>query len=273
MQRDSDPRIGKAAVVLENVSKTFSVSEAGSSDAGSARRRKSAKLVQSLGATTLVARPGESIGVVGHNGSGKSTLLRLIAGAETPTTGRVLVSSKPVLLGVAPALQPYLTGRQNVVLGLLALGKRSNEAKEMEPAVSQWADIGDAIDRPLRTYSAGQSARLGFAISTAVDPDILLIDEALSTGDAAFAQKARERMSGLLSGAKNLFLVSHVADQVLETCERALWIHRGELIMDGEAEHTMEVYREWSRASERRIAEEVIDAAKRSFTATNLEWE
>ena len=120
------------------------------------------------------------------------------------------------------------------------------EAKALEPGISQWADIGDAIDRPLRTYSAGQGARLSFAISTAVEPEILLVDEALSTGDAAFSARARERMGRLLDGAGNLFLVSHSADQITDNCSRAVWIHRGELLFDGDAEAVTGAYKEWS---------------------------
>lgn len=263
----------RVALVLEGVSKSFAVSESGSNDARRKHRQKPSRIVESLKPTTFVVKSGESVGVVGHNGSGKSTLLKVIAGTEPPTSGRVLVSAQPTLLGVAPALQPYLSGRQNVVLGLLALGVSLNEARSLEPEIAEWADIGDAIDRPLKTYSAGQSARLAFAISTAVDPEILLIDEALSTGDAAFANKARLRMEGLLAEAKNVFLVSHVADQILDTCSRAIWMHRGEMIMDGAAKDTVAAYKEWSKNAAIARGEEILKEAKAAFSPTRVEWE
>lgn len=260
---DKLPRsTGRPAVVLDGVSKTYRVSEAGSKDARSSRRTRGGRLVTSLKPLSLVARAGESIGVVGHNGSGKSTLLKLIAGAESPTTGRVLVSSTPMLLGVAPALQPYLTGRQNIVLGLLALGLSRDEAKTLEPEISRWADIGDAIDRPLRTYSAGQGARLSFAISTAVEPEILLVDEALSTGDAAFSARARERMERLLAGTGNLFLVSHSAEQITDNCSRALWIHRGEMLFDGDAKEVVGVYKEWSSLANTGKSDQLVEEVR-----------
>ncbi|SDL86649.1 teichoic acid transport system ATP-binding protein [Corynebacterium mycetoides] len=234
------------AVVLREATKIYAVTDSKSIDAGGKSGGKRPRYVHSLKPTNLVAVRGESIGVIGRNGSGKSTLLKLIAGSETATRGEVLVKSQPMLLGVSPALQPYLTGRQNVILGCLALGMTRAEAEELEPDISNWADIGDAIERPLKTYSAGQGARLSFAISTAVKPEILLVDEALSTGDAAFAEKASERMSKLLEDAGNLFLVSHSAEQVLSNCARAVWVHRGEIIADGSSDEIVSLYQEWT---------------------------
>ncbi|EEI62300.1 MULTISPECIES: ABC transporter ATP-binding protein [Corynebacterium] len=235
------------AVVVDNVKKTYVVTEGGSRDAKSffAKMSKKTKEVKSLKGVSLIVRAGESVGLIGRNGSGKSTLLKLIAGAEPPTEGKVLVSSRPTLLGVAPALQPYLSGRQNIILGCLALGMAKDEALQLEPSISQWADIGDAIERPMNTYSAGQMARLSFAISTAVHPEILLIDEALSTGDGAFVEKAKARMAGLLSEAGTLFLVSHATAQIVENCARSIWIHNGQIIADGPTETVVPRYTEW----------------------------
>lgn len=238
--------ISDAMVVMHGATKTYAVKDAKSRDTGAKARGRKTKYVHSLKETNFVSVRGESIGVIGKNGSGKSTFLKLVAGAEPPSKGQVLVHSQPMLLGVSPALQPYLTGRQNVILGCLALGMSREEAEDLEPSISEWADIGDAIDRPLNTYSAGQGARLGFAISTAVKPEILLVDEALSTGDATFAERARERMESLLEEAGNIFLVSHSADQVLNNCSRAIWIHRGEIISDGPSERVASEYKEWT---------------------------
>lgn len=238
----SDP-----AVVVDGVKKTYVVTEGGSRDATSffARMSRKTKTVRSLNGINLVVRAGESVGLIGRNGSGKSTLLKIISGAEPPTEGRVLVSSRPTLLGVSPALQPFLSGRQNIILGCLALGMCKEDVLQLEPSISEWADIGDAIERPMSTYSAGQTARLSFAISTAVHPEILLIDEALSTGDGAFVQKARERMAGLLSDAGTLFLVSHSLGQIIENCKRSVWIHTGQLVADGPTECVVDAYQKW----------------------------
>lgn len=240
-------KLTDAAVVAQGVEKTYAVAESGSRDAKSfmSRISRNTQFVHAVKQVDLVVRAGESVGLIGQNGSGKSTLLRLIAGAEPVTQGKMLVSSRPTLLGVTPALQAYLSGRQNVILGCLALGMNKQEAEELEPEISDWADIGDAIDRPMVTYSAGQRSRLNFAISTAVHPEILLVDEALSTGDGAFVNKAKVRMQSLLSEAGTLFLVSHSLSQIAENCHRAVWMHDGCIISDGKTDEVLSNYRDW----------------------------
>ena len=193
-------------------------------------------------------RRGESIGIIGRNGSGKSTLLSLIAGGEAPTSGKISVAHQPSLLGVTPALQGWLTGEQNIYLGLLALGMHPQQAKEKIPEIVEWAELGEAATRPMSTYSSGMGAKLSFAISTAIQPEILLVDETLSTGDAAFADKARERMQTLLGATGNIFLVSHSLSIVRENCSRVIWIHQGDVIADGEAEEVIEDYSAFSDA-------------------------
>lgn len=257
-------------VVMDRVTKKYEVTDTKSKDAGTSRRKKNVRYVKSLRTTSFVAQRGESIGVVGRNGSGKSTFLKLIAGSEPPTRGTVLVKSQPMLLGVSPALQPYLTGRQNVVLGCMALGMSKEEAEALEPEISEWADIGDAVNRPLRTFSAGQGARLGFAISTAVKPEILLVDEALSTGDAAFADKARERMETLLSGAGCLFLVSHSPNQVVDNCRRSIWIDGGKIIADGPSEDVASRYSRWTALQKNGGGDEFLKEVAADYRAPEI---
>lgn len=268
-------RLAEPMVVMRGANKTYAVAHSKSKDAGEAsdeaQSNRRTRYVHSLRPTNFVSTRGESVGVIGQNGSGKSTFLKLIAGAEPPTRGEVLVRSQPMLLGVAPVLQPYLTGRQNVIIGCLALGMSREEALEIEPTISEWADIGDAIDRPLRTYSAGQGARLGFAISTAVKPEILLVDEALSTGDAAFADRARERMSNLLDEAGNLFLVSHSPDQVVNNCSRSIWIHRGEIISDGPSDRVVAEYKEWTSRIKRGEQAGFIESIRAEYRRPEIE--
>ena len=196
---------------------------------------------------SLVATSGETVGIIGLNGSGKSTLLRIIAGGEEPTSGEVMVKSRPMLLGVSPALQGDLTGAQNVYLGCLALGMHPEQAREQIETIAEWTELGEAIERPMSTYSSGMGARLSFAISTAVEPEILLIDEALSTGDAAFGSKAKRRIQQVIERAGNIFLVSHSLGTVEDICKRSIWIYQGEVIADGPTEVIAKKYHEWAR--------------------------
>lgn len=208
--------------------------------------REPSVLVRALAGVSLVAQSGEAIGVVGLNGSGKSTLLRLIAGLERPDRGDVRARSTPVLLGVNAALLPELSGTQNVRLGCLAMGMTREQAEAAHPQVVEVAGIGESIHRPMRTYSSGMAARLKFAIAAASDPQILLIDEALATGDAAFRQRSEQRMADLRARAGCVFLVSHAAKTVEETCTRAIWLHRGRVVTDGPAEEVARAYRWWA---------------------------
>ncbi|PAT14684.1 ABC transporter [Corynebacterium sp. NML 120412] len=240
----------KPTVVVRDVTKTYSVYPGGSSRSLFGARKKVE--VEALKSISFATFAGESIGVLGRNGSGKSTLLSIIAGNESPTTGEVLVSAPPTLLGVSAVLQPHLSGRANVRLGLLAMGLSPDEASELESSVADWADIGDAINRPLKTYSSGMKARLRFSISTAVKHEILLVDEALSTGDATFAARAKERMDSFLDSAGTIFLVSHGPAAIKTHCTRALWIHDGTFIADGPADEISDAYRAWSSFSSQR---------------------
>ena len=235
------------AVVADCVGKRYPLSGANKGPMRGLCPRFGADYVNALHSVSFVAEKGESIGIIGRNGSGKSTLLRLIAGGEAATSGVVYVSSQPTLLGVSPALQGWLTGEQNIYLGLLALGMQPDEARETIPEIIEWSELGAAAKRPMSTYSSGMGSKLSFAISTAVRPEILLVDESLSTGDAAFAAKAQERMSNLLSDAGNIFLVSHSLPTITQNCERVLWIHNGDLIADGHCGEVTELYTSFSK--------------------------
>ncbi|WP_448059162.1 ABC transporter ATP-binding protein [Cellulomonas hominis] len=203
-------------------------------------------LVRALAGVSLVARSGDAIGVIGLNGSGKSTLLRVIAGVEMPHRGQVRARSAPVLLGVNAALLPELSGRENVRLGCLAMGMTSAEAEAAYPEVLEVAGIGAAIHHPMKTYSSGMGARLKFAIAAAANPQVLLIDEALATGDAAFRERSERRMEQLRGRAGCVFLVSHAAKTIEETCTRAIWLHRGHVVIDGPAYEVAQMYRWWA---------------------------
>ncbi|WP_354587050.1 ABC transporter ATP-binding protein [Janibacter sp. UYMM211] len=244
-------------------------------DGHRSRRRlwKRAQSVHALRDVSFVARRGEVIGIVGHNGSGKSSLLRIIAGLETPTSGTVLATSDPTFLGVNAALIPELTGAKNVRLGLLAMGLDPAQADAAVDDVIELAALGDAIQRPMKTYSSGMGARLRFAIAAAAQPDILLIDEALATGDAATKARSEERMRQIRDQAGTIFLVSHAAQTIEEMCTRALWLHEGELIADGPARETARMYRWWAwniAQGEEEKAADYLTAVLRKHVQTQI---
>jgi len=234
--------------------------------------RQPTVMVRALAGISLVARSGEAVGVVGLNGSGKSTLLRVVAGLEKPLRGQVLATSTPVLLGVSAALLPELTGQQNVRLGCLAMGMTPAQAAAAYRGIVDLSGIGSAIHHPMKTYSSGMAARLKFAIATAANPKILLIDEALATGDAAFRERSEERMDALRANAGCVFLVSHAAKTVEETCTRAIWLHKGRLVMDGDAPSVAQRYRWWTwnlaKGEEEKAAGLLEDAFREGFDTT-----
>ncbi|GAA1731263.1 ABC transporter ATP-binding protein [Isoptericola hypogeus] len=265
----ADP-FAQATVAVQDVSVRYRVP---STDAAERRRRanpiaRAARtvlgndpkvIVRALSGISFVARSGEQVGLVGQNGSGKSTLLRIIAGLENPTKGRVLAESTPVLIGVNAALVPDLSGEENIRLGCLAMGLTPAQAEAAVPEVKELAGLGKSIYLPMKTYSSGMGARLRFAIATASNPHILLIDEALATGDAAFKERSEARMQGLRKSAGTVFLVSHAAQTIEETCTRAIWLNHGRLVLDGPAEDVAVRYRKWAWA----IAKDKPDVAKR----------
>ena len=177
---------------------------------------------------------GESLGVIGPNGAGKSTLLQVLAGIMRPSEGTVDVRGQVSgLLGLGVGFDPELSGVENILLGGAFLGIDDGKVHELLPSIVEFADLGDFIEAPLRTYSSGMRARLGFAIATAVDPDILLLDEVLATGDANFRAKSKARVIELVRAAKGVVLVTHDMEWVQEYCNRALLLEKGRIILEG----------------------------------------
>lgn len=196
---------------------------------------------------SFVVNHGEAVGIIGRNGSGKSTLLRAVAGLIPPTNGRVWAAGRPSLLGVNAVLLTGLTGAKNVMIGGLALGLTPRQVRERYDDIVDFSGIGDFVDLPMSAYSSGMGARLRFAISTAAAPDILMIDEALATGDAEFQARSRDRMAEIRRGASTLFLVSHSNAAIRESCERVLWMDRGRLVMDGPTDEVVRAYEQSHR--------------------------
>ena len=185
---------------------------------------------------------GETIGLIGRNGSGKSTLSMIISGALKPDKGKIIINGKVQLLALGIGFRPQLTGRENVMISGAILGMSRKDIKSQLPDIEEFAELGDFFDEPIRTYSAGMKSRLGFAVSTAVEPDILILDEVMSTGDAAFRKKANKRMEKMRAKTKTVIIVSHNPGQVRELCTRVIWLERGRLIMDGSTEDILPIY-------------------------------
>lgn len=216
--------------------------------------------VQALQPMSFVVERGESVGVIGTNGSGKSTLMKLITGQMRPTTGHVYATTTPVMLGVNAALVRQVSGEDNIRLGCLAMGMTRSEAEAKRDAVVELSGLDErALQLPLKAYSSGMASRLQFAIATSVDPDILVIDEALNTGDAQFRERTRRRLDELREKAGCVFLVSHSLSTIKEMCQRVIWIERGVLIMDGSPERVTRGYNLYVRAKARGKDEEAAD--------------
>ena len=195
----------------------------------------------------LAIASGERVGVIGRNGAGKSTLFRVISRVLQPASGRVYVAGRiaPILeLGLG--FHGELTGRENVMLQGALLGFSRAETRRRMERIVEWAELQDFIDAPIRTFSTGMAARLAFAVATDVDPDILLVDEALSVGDERFQRKCHDRMQGLVSRGKTFLLVSHSLDQIRGNCGRVLWLHHGRIVRDGPVAAVCDAYHEWS---------------------------
>lgn len=211
------------------------------------QRRVSYQDFEALKDIDLSVEPGERIGVIGRNGAGKSTLFRIISRVLPPSAGRVFVSGRiaPILeLGLG--FHGELTGRENVMLQGALLGFSRAEVRRRLDRIVSWAELEDFIDAPARTYSTGMSARLAFSVATDIDPDILLVDEALSVGDERFQRKCEERMKGFHDRGKTMMLVSHSLSQIRENCDRVIWLHHGRMVCDADAPSVTEAYHQWS---------------------------
>jgi ABC-type polysaccharide/polyol phosphate transport system ATPase subunit len=186
---------------------------------------------------------GESLAVIGPNGAGKSTFLQVLAGIMRPTEGTVDVRGQVSgLLGLGVGFDADLSGAENILLGGAFLGLDGPKIRELLPGIIDFADLGQFIDAPLKTYSSGMRARLGFSIATAVDPDILLLDEVLATGDASFRAKSKARVIELVRSAKAVVLVTHDMDWVREYCNRAMLIDKGKVIMEGSPDEVTKLH-------------------------------
>ena len=207
------------------------------------RRRIRYEEFRALNDLSLTVERGETIGVVGPNGAGKSTLLKVVAGVLRPTSGRVRVWGRVTpLLELGAGFELELTGRENALLNGTLLGYSRNDVEARFSRIAEFAGLGEFIDAPLRTYSAGMIARLAFAVTTDVQPDVLLIDEILSVGDTEFQRKASERFEAFRRAGSTVLLVSHDLATVARMCDRVVWLDHGRVRLTGPAARVLDAY-------------------------------
>lgn len=206
---------------------------------------KNAKKHLALQNINLEIKKGESVGIIGDNGAGKSTLLKMITGVTFPTEGEITVHGKvAALLELTAGFSLEMTGRENIYLKGYILGLKDEYIAQIEEKIIDFAQLGDYIDQPVRTYSSGMKMRLGFAINVNIDPDILVVDEALSVGDKKFKKKCKDKINEIIKSGVTVLFVSHSMDGVREICPRAVYLKKGRLIYDGPVDEALKVYAE-----------------------------
>ena len=207
------------------------------------RGEKTAITVEALKGISFDVHRGTVLGVIGANGAGKSTLMKAVAGLLPPTEGEIEIRGKvSAMLSLGVGFNPNLSGRENVLLGGLASGLSRQEIEENFSKIVDFAELHDHIEMPMRTYSAGMYSRLGFAVATTINPEILLIDEALSTGDASFKEKSAQRIEDLARQAKTLIVVSHALGTIQDLCTDVIWLDHGNLIKSGKPDEIVAAY-------------------------------
>ncbi|GIW81939.1 MAG: polysaccharide/polyol phosphate ABC transporter ATP-binding protein [Gemmatales bacterium] len=205
--------------------------------------------VRALRDVSLRFEEGQRVGIIGGNGAGKSTLLRLIAGVYWPNRGRRVVHGKiSSLFELNLGFEMEASGRQNIIYRGYLQGETPKSIRQKLPEIAEFSELGRFLDIPVRYYSAGMLVRLGFSIATAVDPDILLIDEVLGAGDLAFRRKAEERMKSLMSRAKIIVIVSHDLGTLAELCETGVWLSQGRVQMVGPMHEVIDAYRQYAES-------------------------
>ncbi len=210
--------------------------------------------VKALRGVSFDVPQGKCTGVIGANGAGKSTLMRAVAGILPPSSGSIEVRGKvSTLLALGVGFNTALTGRENVVLGGLAAGLTRVQVTDKFDEIANFADLGDFIDMPMRTYSSGMFSRLAFAVAVHMEPDILIIDEALSAGDASFKEKAAKKMESLMDKAGTMLLVSHALATIQELSDEVVWLHKGKLIRRGDPKEMCKAYMDFLKVGDDKI--------------------
>lgn len=238
-----------AAIRVRDVSKVFALSDHGGGPVSlvkalqTGKREVTTRHVQALDSISFEVGEGERVGIIGRNGAGKTTLLSIIAGLTEPSSGRVEVEGDlHAMLTIGTVLREDMTGRDNIFLDAAVHGRNRQQVDQIAGEMIEFAELGEFIDRPVRTYSSGMKARLAFAMGAFISPDILVIDETLSVGDAFFAEKATRRMREVAASGRIVLVVSHGLGSIVEMCSRCLWIDNGRLVMDGQPQVVTKAY-------------------------------
>lgn len=196
-----------------------------------------------LKGVSFTVNKGDCVGLIGLNGSGKSTMAKILAGIIQPSQGQIYIKGEVAMIAISSGLTPALTGMENIELKGLMIGLNKYEVEKLKQEIIEFADIGDFIYQPVKTYSSGMKSRLGFAISININPDILVIDEALSVGDMTFTKKCMDKMESFRKAGKTIFFVSHSINQIEEFCTKALWLEYGMLKAYGATEEVVPMYK------------------------------
>lgn len=206
-------------------------------------RDRSIQVVKALKEVSFAARDGDRIGLVGGNGAGKTTLLRVLSRVYPPTAGTASIEGRiSSLIDLSMGMDADATGYDNIEMRSIMLGLDHRQAQAIVPDVEEFSQLGEFLDLPIRTYSSGMMLRLAFAVSTAVHPDILILDEVIGVGDAAFAERAEQRLHGMIQRASIMFLASHDNSSIKRFCNRTLWMKGGTLMMDGPPDDVLAAY-------------------------------
>ncbi|MGO2040673.1 MAG: ABC transporter ATP-binding protein [Staphylococcus equorum] len=252
-------------IKCENISKVYNLNDN--------KRRKllsfftfglsyKAKPYYALRNITFEVEKGTSVGIVGLNGSGKSTLSNIIAGVVEPTEGKVYTDGNPSLIAIGAGLKPEFTGKDNIYYKCLMHGMTKSEIEEKFDDIAEFSELDEFIYQPLKSYSSGMKSRLGFAIAIHTNPDILIVDEALSVGDETFSNKCIEKMHELQKNGKTIFFVSHSASQIKKMCEKAIWIHYGHMVDFGEVNEIINRYIHLSKKIKAKTKSEQLEYKK-----------
>lgn len=236
----------KEAVIVKNVSKKYRMYRSKKEQiVDLLLPGKGGKNFNAVEDVSLTAYEGDVIGLVGINGSGKSTLSNMIGGIVPPTNGEIIKNGDTHVIAINAGLNNELTGIENIEFKCLLMGYSKEEIKRVTPEIIAFSELGDFIYQPVKKYSSGMKSKLGFAISVSADPDILVIDEALSVGDQTFTNKSLDRMNEFKENGKTIFFVSHNLGQVKKFCKKVAWLEGGRLKKFGSTEEVMAEYEEF----------------------------
>lgn len=257
------------AVVAENVSKTYKIYDS------NRERMKDFFLPKNYGDDFYALRnisfavpKGEVVGLIGLNGSGKSTLSNIIAEISQPSSGRIMINGTTSIINIAAGLNKNLTGLENIELKGLMIGLSPKEIRNIQDDIIEFAELGRFINQPVKTYSSGMKSRLGFAISVNINPDILIIDEALSVGDVSFAEKCMKKMNEVKEQGKTIFFVSHSSNQIKSFCTKVIWLEYGILKAYGDVGEVLPMYERFTKIFNKMEPKERIEYRNAIFGET-----